>query len=199
MVAEEATMRGGRAGLLCAAALVVSLAVQAWIIITAGLGSEPGPEEVATFFEEYRLGLAIVGLLIIVAVLFFLVLLRGLYSWLGGSALPAFAVATGVLGAASMTVFGAGPLFGYFPPEWIVSNAADVFLGLTFLMAGVVMLQHRYRLGWVSVAMGLVLVIAGVSPVADPHLAQLFVIVWSAVFGLRLVRFARNATPSKAT
>jgi len=61
-------------------------------------------------------------------------------------------------------------------------------------MAGVVMLQHRYRLGWVSVAMGSLLVFAGVSPVADPHLAQLFVIVWSAVFGLRLVRSARNAT-----
>lgn len=66
--------------MLASGTLLVSLAVNAWIIIGAGLGAEPGPEEIAAFLTENRLALAIVGLLIIGAALFFVLLLRGIYS-----------------------------------------------------------------------------------------------------------------------
>lgn len=179
--------------MLASGTLLVSLAVNAWIIIGAGLGAEPGPEEIAAFLTENRLALAIVGLLIIGAALFFVLLLRGIYSWLAGSGLARVGVAVGALGAVSVAIFGSGALLDYVPPEWIVSRAADAFLGLAFLTLGIAMLRHRSRSGWASIAMGVLLTVAGMGPVADPHLAQLFVIVWSTVFGLRLVRSARSA------
>lgn len=91
------------------------------------------------------------------------------------------------MGALGIALFGFGGLLSFTPPEFLISNLTDALLGLAFLLLGAAMLRDsrlRAWYGWTSVGMGSLLLIAS-GTIADPHLAQLFLIIWSIALGLK--------------
>lgn len=184
----DVTRVGGLAGLLAAVSLIVSLIVQAFIIVSSPqLGREPTPEDIAAFLAQHRLALAVIGALLLTGAFLFLLLLRGVHAFLGTTRLSATGVAVGLLGALGIALFGSGGLLSFTPPEFLISNLTDALLGLAFLLLGAAMLRDsrlRAWYGWTSVGMGSLLLIAS-GTIADPHLAQLFLIIWSIALGLK--------------
>lgn len=68
----DVTRVGGLSGLLAAVSLIVSLIVQAFIIVSSPqLGREPTPEEIAAFLAQHRLALAVIGALVLTGAFLF--------------------------------------------------------------------------------------------------------------------------------
>jgi hypothetical protein len=98
---------------------------------------------------------------------------------------------TGLVPWAKWSLFVGGPLiasFGGFmfagvfrAPLLVVGLATDVVVGLGLFLFGLADWRRRsvHRLvSGVALVLGIVLVVVGVSPRPDPHIAQLAVVLW---------------------
>lgn len=217
---EEKLLRlGGIAGLLAAVSLVLSFAVTAALFLSLDLPADADTADVLPVLREHGTILGLIVALIVAGALLAFVLFLALEERLrrttfgrSGASLGAVAAIVHAVGAVEVRVTQSQVAALYSEAsadekntvvqltdavgavaEGLWTVASTVFLAAGFLAIGLAIFEGEdfsRRFGWFTVILGALLTLSLLRP--DPHLLEIFLIIWLIPMGLKIYRLSRR-------
>lgn len=175
--------RGARIlGFAVPAVLLLSALVQVAIMATQAPPVDAAPEAIEAWKQDHPWHMAAIAVPMVLGGLGVSVFAFVFARHLGDTGLVPWAKWSLFVGGPLIASFGGFMLAGVFrAPLLVVGLATDVVVGLGLFLVGLAEWRRRtvHRLvSGVALVLGIVLVVVGVSPRPDPHLAQLAVVLW---------------------